>query len=159
MKNEELFDRFMDRSRHHHGVCFAQAAADQAGACMRLLDFLESREIPKVVATSTPRKTAIARLEQCGILHRFATVSCGDEVLHGKPAPDLFLQSASTIRIEPKQCVVLEDSEAGVIGAHAAGMSVCMVPDMKRPSDEVRRLARGVYESLHQVRELLQQVM
>jgi beta-phosphoglucomutase-like phosphatase (HAD superfamily) len=107
------------------------------------------------VATSTPRKHAIPRLQQCGLLHRFASVSCGDEVERGKPAPDLFLKAAATIPAPPEKCVVLEDSEAGIRGAHAAGMTAIMVPDLKQPADDVRQLARGVYESLVHVREVL----
>jgi beta-phosphoglucomutase-like phosphatase (HAD superfamily) len=44
------------------------------------------------------------------------------EVVHGKPAPDLFLLAAQTMRVEPARCVVVEDSRYGVAAAHAAGM-------------------------------------
>jgi HAD superfamily hydrolase (TIGR01509 family) len=126
---------------------------------LELLDFIESRDVPKVVATSTPRKAAIPRLEKCGLLHRFKSVSCGDDVAKGKPAPDLFLMAAATIPMPPEKCIVLEDSEAGVTGAHAAGMTVCMVPDLKQPADDVRKLAQGVYESLIHVRQFLEGVI
>jgi HAD superfamily hydrolase (TIGR01509 family) len=153
IKDQELFDRFMDRNRHHHETCFIDAPPIKHGL-LELLDFLE--KIPKVVATSSPRKAALARLEQCDLLHRFASISCGDEVERGKPFPDLFLLAASIIPADPARCIVLEDSEAGVIGAHAAGMKVCMIPDMMQPSQNVRQLAHGVYESLIHVRDLLQ---
>jgi beta-phosphoglucomutase-like phosphatase (HAD superfamily) len=155
LKDEAMFERFMERNRHHHAICFSDAPPVKRGL-MELLDLIEARGVPKVVATSTPRKAAIPRLQQCGLLHRFASVSCGDEVDRGKPAPDLFLKAAGTIPAQPKDCVVLEDSEAGVTGAHAAGMTVCMVPDLKQPADDVRRLAHGVYESLVHVGEFLE---
>lgn len=154
LPDDATFERFLDRNRHHHAICFAEAPPLKKGL-VELLSLIEARGVPKVVATSTPRKAAIPRLEQCGLLHRFASVSCGDDVEHGKPAPDLFLKAAASIAIEARQCVVLEDSEAGVTGAHAAGMTVCMVPDLKQPSDDVRKLAHDVYESLVHVREFL----
>jgi beta-phosphoglucomutase-like phosphatase (HAD superfamily) len=154
LPDETTYERFLERNRHHHAICFATAPPVKTGL-MELLALIEERGVPKVVATSTPRKAAIPRLEQCGLLHRFATVSCGDDVEHGKPAPDLFLKAAASIPMEPGKCVVLEDSEAGVIGAHAAGMTVCMVPDLKQPGEDVRKLAQGVYESLVHVRQFL----
>jgi beta-phosphoglucomutase-like phosphatase (HAD superfamily) len=111
--------------------------------------------VPKVVATSTRHSRAIPKLERAGLLKRFASVSTGDQVERGKPAPDLFLLAASMINVAPERCVVLEDSEAGVVGAHAAGMHVLMVPDMKQPGEATRAKARGVYESLVEARHYL----
>src|SRR5438874_101654 len=154
-KNDELFTRFQERTRHHHALCFEAAPPIKRGL-HELLDLIESKGVPKVVATSTRRVFAVPRLEKCGLLHRFASVSTGDQVERGKPAPDLFLLAASTIPMEPRRCIVLEDSEAGVAGAHAAGMTVCMVPDLKQPGDDVRALAHDVYESLVEVRHFLE---
>lgn len=147
---------FFDRARHHHEICFEATPPAIKRGLYELLDFLESRNIPKVVATSTKREHAIPRLECAGLLHRFQTISTGDQVKHGKPAPDIFLLAASTIHADPKRCVVLEDSEAGITGAHAAGMTTLMVPDMKQPCDAVRDLAHGVYESLVEARFFLE---
>lgn len=156
--DEALFDRFQERNRHHHAICFQDAPELKRGL-MELLDFLEARKIPKAVATSTPRKYALLRLEQCKILHRFCSVNAGDEVERGKPAPDLFLRAAASIPADPGECIVLEDSEAGITGAHAAGMHACMVPDMKQPTDDIRKIAHGVYESLVHIREYLETLL
>src|SRR6185437_1638564 len=115
-----------------------------------------SCKIPKAVATSTRRAHAIPRLTQCGLAHRFATISTGDQVKQGKPAPDIYLLAASTIGMRPQHCIALEDSEAGVTAAHAAGMAVCMVPDLKEPSQDVRQRAHGVFQSLVEVRHYLE---
>ena len=154
-KDDTLLARFLDAMHHHHHICFSEPSPIKTGL-HEVLDFLESRRIPKVVATSTPRASAIPRLKQHDLLHRFATVSAGDDVTRGKPAPDIYLLAASTIKAEPSRCIVLEDSEAGVTGAHAAGMTVCMVPDLKQPCDDVRARAHGVYESLAEVRHFLE---
>lgn len=153
-----MLDRFMDCCRAHHEVCFARPLAVKQGL-LELLDFLEHRAVPKVVATSTRRSHAIPRLQGANLLHRFLSVTTGDQVQRGKPAPDIFLLAASTINVPPTQCVVLEDSEAGVTGAHAAGMAAIMVPDMKQPSDDVRARAHAVHESLVQVKAFLAQML
>jgi HAD superfamily hydrolase (TIGR01509 family) len=156
--NPALLEKFRDRTRHHHHICFEEPPPIKKGL-LELLDTIEAKKVPKVVATSTRRAYALPRLEKCGLLHRFASVSTGDQVERGKPAPDLFLLAAKTIGAQPNKCVVLEDSEAGVTGAHAAGMTVCMVPDMKQPTDDVRKLAQGVYESLVDVRKFLESTL
>jgi HAD superfamily hydrolase (TIGR01509 family) len=155
-KNEALLERFLDRCHYHHEVCFDATPLELKGGLLELLDFLEARNVPKLVATSTRRSNAIPRLQKANLLHRFASVTTGDQVQRGKPAPDLFLLAASTISVAPEKCIVLEDSEAGVTGAHAAGMTAIMVPDLKQPSDDVRQRAHAVHESLIHVRELFE---
>jgi HAD superfamily hydrolase (TIGR01509 family) len=151
----ELCARFLDRCRHHHVQCFDSQPLVMKPGLLELLDFLEQRNIPKVIATSTRRSNAIPRLQKANLLHRFVSVTTGDQVQQGKPAPDLFLLAASTINIPPHQCLVLEDSEAGVTGAHAAGMIVFMIPDMKQPCDATRGRAKAICTSLLEVRQLL----
>ncbi len=62
-----------------------------------LLDWLDAEGIPKGVATSTRRDRAQAKLELTGLMPRFATLVGGDEVTHGKPAPDIFLAAAERL--------------------------------------------------------------
>lgn len=129
-----------------HGIPHKPGLAD-------LLETLEARRLPKAVATSTRREWA---LESLGPLAgRFEVLTTGDEVSRGKPAPDIFLLCAERLRTAPHECLVLEDSEAGVRAAHAAGMPVIMVPDLVEPSDEIRALASRVCRSLEEVGPLI----
>ncbi len=116
-----------------------------------LLTFLEARNIPKAVATSTERHRALPTLNSAGLLHRFETVVTGDEVARGKPFPDIFLLTAERLGVEPAACLVLEDAESGVVAASNAGMQVYMVPDLVPPSNATRQLAQGVFTSLADV--------
>lgn len=122
---------------------------------LNLLDYLETKQIIRAVATSTPCWFAARKLEHAGIANRFATVVCGDMVERGKPAPDLFLEAARRIDSLPAQCIVLEDSEAGVLATRAAGMLSIMVPDLKLPDPEIRKLAFRVLPSLNEVIPLI----
>jgi HAD superfamily hydrolase (TIGR01509 family) len=157
--DEALCERFLERCRHHHTACFDAQPLVMKPGLLELLDFLEERNVPKIVATSTRRSNAIPRLTKASLLHRFLTVTTGDQVEHGKPAPDLFLLAAKTINISPAECLVLEDSEAGVDGAHAAGMTVFMIPDMKQPCDATRGRARAVCTSLVEVKQRLSEIV
>lgn len=119
---------------------------------LELLEWLESRDIRKAVATSTRRSRAIAKLLHTSLLERFATLVGGDEVQRGKPEPDIFLEAAARIHAAPDECVVLEDSLPGVRAALAGGMHTIMVPDLPAPSDEALPDDVIVMPSLHDVR-------
>jgi HAD superfamily hydrolase (TIGR01509 family) len=121
-----------------------------------LLDLLEARGIPKAVATSTERAIAKKQLGGLGLLPRFTVIATGDEVITGKPAPDLFLLAARRLGVEASRCLVLEDSEAGVMAAHRAGMRVYCVPDINEPSAEIAALTDGRFGSLVEVAQRLQ---
>lgn len=102
-----------------------------------ILDLLDERGIARAVATSTRRERARAKLDQVGLLHRFAALVGGDEVARGKPAPDIFIAAAARLDVPARDCIVLEDSEPGIIAAAAAGMTPVMVPDLHPPSAEL----------------------
>jgi HAD superfamily hydrolase (TIGR01509 family) len=92
---------------------------------------LRTRGVPLAVASSSPRERLQRTLGRAGLLDAFDAVVSGDEVEHGKPAPDMFLLAASRLGVPPHTCVVVEDSPPGVQAGIAAGMftlAVCRVP-------------------------------
>lgn len=122
---------------------------------LELLDCLDGQRLPRAVASSTARLMLDRKLAMTGLAQRFAITVAGDEVKHGKPAPDIFLAAAERLGVSPAQCVVLEDSDSGIKAAHAAGMLAVMVPDLKPPSEESRQLAYRVFGSLHEAKGFL----
>jgi len=126
----------------------------KAGA-RNLLDHLAARKIPVAVATSSRTDRAVEKLENCGILHLFTVVVGGDRVEHSKPHPDIFLKAAGLMRVDPKNCLALEDSENGVRSAVAAGMTVIQVPDLAPPTPALIDLGHTIMESLDDVAEYL----
>ncbi len=127
----------------------------KAGAA-ETLDWLKNRGIPRGLASSTLRERILGRLELVGLLPYFDAIVSGHEVPQGKPAPDVYLETARRLQVEPAHCIAIEDSHAGVRSAHAAGMQVIMVPDLLPATDEMRSLAKEVLPSLDQVREFLE---
>ncbi len=122
---------------------------------LELLDYLEANQVVKAVASSTPCWFAPRKLAHAGLDQRFNVVICGDMVQRGKPAPDLFLEAARQLNVPPESCIVLEDSEVGILAARAAGMLPVMIPDLKPPAPEVGKLAFRVLHSLKEVIPLM----
>jgi HAD superfamily hydrolase (TIGR01509 family) len=92
---------------------------------------LRERGVPVAVASSSPRERLERTLGRAGLLEAFDVTVSGDEVVHGKPAPDMFLLAAERLGVDPGTCVVIEDSPPGVQAGLAAGMvtlAVCRVP-------------------------------
>lgn len=121
-----------------------------------LLQELEWRGIPAVLATSTSRDSAWSHLQRAGVDKYFVGAVCGDEVTHSKPDPEVFLKAAALAGRELRNCMVLEDSPAGVRAGVAAGCFTVMVPDLTQPDAELRRLASAIVPDLTQVITLLE---
>lgn len=91
---------------------------------VELLDELHSRAIALV--TSADRRLAEARMAAAGIAMPLVVVTASD-VQHGKPHPEAYLRGAALLGCAPKDCVVFEDAEAGILAGLAAGMEVVVV--------------------------------
>ena len=146
-------DEFRAHWRRDFDERLARAPLARKPGAIELLDRLDGQGIPKALATSSPRMIALRCLGE--LASRFAALAFGDDVEHSKPAPDLFLLAAKRLGIEPGHCLVLEDSEAGVRAARAAGMDVIIVPDLVEPSPEIAAMATRVCRSLNDVRTIL----
>jgi HAD superfamily hydrolase (TIGR01509 family) len=91
------------------------------------LELIAGLAIPMVVVTNTDRVLTEKALPTIGP-ERFVATFCGDEVPHGKPAPDLYLAAAAHLGLAPSQCLVIEDSPTGSAAAAAAGCPTLVVP-------------------------------
>jgi len=90
-----------------------------------VLDRLAAAGLPYCIASSGRRERVLFALQTAGLAGRFDARYWGaEDVVNGKPAPDLFLVAAQSMGVPPSRCIVVEDSELGVQAAHAAGMAV-----------------------------------
>jgi len=119
---------------------------------IELLDFLDERGLKRAVATSSERDYTDFSLGHAGLGERFAVFVTGEEVKHGKPAPDIYAEAARRLGLHPAECVALEDSDAGILAASRAGMTALLIPDLKSPSEEAKKAAAGVFPTLHEAR-------
>ena len=130
------YERIRDEFRQLYYKEFEKGVVHKSGLFF-LLDHLSSLGIPLAVATSARREAAVWKLQKAGILDRFAALVCGDEISNGKPAPDIFLLAAQRLGQKPFDCVGFEDSPAGLLGLHAAGIRSVFVKDLVDPPPEI----------------------
>ena len=93
-----------------------------------LLDHIETCGLPKGVATSSSRGYVQRIVEPFGLLPRFSIILAAEDVTHGKPHPEIYLQAAERLGVAPREMMVLEDSQNGVNAAAAAGAVAIAVP-------------------------------
>ena len=122
----------------------------------RILDTLEKLGIPKAVASSNGPGAIRAYLTGAGIAGRFDQVISGNDCAKSKPAPDIFLLAAERLGVPPEACLVVEDSPSGVRAGRAAGMTVCMIPDLAPFTEELRPCCDWVLPSLKELADALE---
>ena len=139
----------------HFKLLAATDLALKPGA-LELLDLLDELGVPRAIATSSSRETVRHHLLSHDIVGRFHEIVALGDYASSKPAPDPFLRAAERMKVDPRDCLALEDSPNGVRAAHAAGMMTVMVPDLIQPTVEIRALCT-VVQSLLDVPALLRE--
>ena len=104
-----------------------------------------ARNHPVAIASSAHRAVIDAALRATGLAADLPIAVSSDEVEHGKPAPDVYLEAARRLGVSPDSCLVVEDSINGVRAGLAAGMTVVLVPNASVPPDP------GAYALAHVV--------
>ena len=126
---------------------FAKGVPLKPGA-RELLRFLKHSKVKILLASSSTRERALFVLAQNGIESYFDAMVFGPEIEHGKPAPDIFIKAREKSGEASGDYLILEDSEAGIRAAYAAGIDVICIPDMKRPDGAFLSVAAAVLPSL-----------
>jgi HAD superfamily hydrolase (TIGR01509 family) len=108
---------------------------------------------PIGLASSSNREVIDLVLERMGVGGRFAATVSSEEVARGKPAPDVYLEAARRMGVDPASAVAVEDSENGIRSAHAAGLRVLAIPNEHfPPGAEALALADEVLPDLDALR-------
>jgi HAD superfamily hydrolase (TIGR01509 family) len=84
--------------------------------------------IPFAVVSGSSRESIMKSLTAVHLLDRFPVLVGSEDYTRSKPAPDAFLVAATRLGVDPKDCLVFEDTEIGIAGATAAGMACVQVP-------------------------------
>lgn len=104
------------------------------------------------VASSSNRPLIETVLEAAGVARLFEVTVSSEEVARGKPAPDVYLETARRLGLEPERCAAVEDSANGIRAAHAAGMRVLAIPNVRYPpAADALAMADVILESLSQL--------
>ncbi len=91
------------------------------------------------LATSSSRREVEIITQGLNIEKFFATFTCGEDVVEGKPAPEIFLKTAKALGVDPGQCVVIEDSPIGLRAALQAGMRCIAIPTLSTHDGDFSR--------------------
>jgi len=113
---------------------------DPRPGAVDLIAALKAAGMPIALATNSPRAFCERALHTAGMDGQFEIVVAGDEVEHGKPEPDIYLEACRQLGVDPTKSVALEDSPTGTQAANAAGMTVVGVPyisDIKLPKAHI----------------------
>jgi HAD superfamily hydrolase (TIGR01509 family) len=129
----------------------AQEGLPIKSGVLKLLAYLHRRGTTMAVATSTRTATAMDNLRRAGIAHYFGAVTGGDAVQNAKPAPDVYLRALSELGAAPDDAIAIEDSDHGIKSAHAAGLRVIFVPDIKPIAPAIEGLAYRRYATLDEL--------
>jgi len=111
---------------------------DGAAAAVRGL----AARYPLGLASSSNRPLIDAVLEATDLTGCFKATVSSEEVARGKPAPDVYLEAARRLEVDPERCAAIEDSHGGIQSAKAAGMRVIAIPNPSYPPDD-ESLARA----------------
>jgi HAD superfamily hydrolase (TIGR01509 family) len=123
--NRAVVQRMLDRYRERLPLIDGAA-----GAVERI-----AARYPLGLASSSNRELIDTVLEVSGLARYFRATVSSEEVAHGKPAPDVYLEAARRLDVAPERCAAVEDSHGGIRSAKAAGMRVIAIPNPTYPPD------------------------
>ncbi|TQD83191.1 hypothetical protein C1H46_031246 [Malus baccata] len=99
----------------------------------RLIKHLSGHKVPMALTSNSPKENIETKLSfHQGWKESFSVIIGGDEVSSGKPSPEIFLEAAKRLNVEPSSCLVIEESLPGVTAGKAAGMEVVAVPSIPK---------------------------
>lgn len=142
---QELSERFLNHI-NEEGMPMKPGIYD-------LLAYLEEHGVKIGLASSTQKERVEAELDMAGILKYFDVVVGGDMVKKSKPEPDIFLECAKQLGVNPEDTYVIEDSYNGIRSASRATMHPIMVPDLLEPTEEMQQLATEILHDLQEVKQ------
>jgi HAD superfamily hydrolase (TIGR01509 family) len=148
-------DRFRARWRELWDADATANGIRTKAGLLELLAWLGALKIPFAIATSSEATETEFCLRAAGLDGRFPVRVTRDQIAHGKPAPDIYLEAARRLQTAPALCVALEDSEAGILSASRAGMVPLLIPDGAAPSATASSTAFRVLPSLADVPAVL----
>jgi HAD superfamily hydrolase (TIGR01509 family) len=123
--NDEVVRLMLDRYREH--LPLIPGARE---AALRL-----AQDFTLGLASSSNRSIIDGVLEAAGLSDAFAATVSSEEVAHGKPAPDVYLEAVRRLGVPPDRSAAIEDSHGGIRSANAAGLRVLAIPNPTYPPD------------------------
>ena len=118
-----------------------------------ILSYLKNNNYKIALATSASKERALKQIRYADIEKFFDVIVSRDDVKETKPNPDIFLKAAKKLNVNPNECIVIEDSSAGIKAAFNAGMAGIHVVDLKEPDNEIIRNCYKSFNNLNDIRK------
>ena len=107
------------------------------------------------LASSTKEPVVRSELAAVNVLHYFESITTGEQVIHSKPNPEIYLMACESIGLKPEECIAVEDSFNGIRSAKAAGLFTVMIPDKVQPTAEIKALCDKIFTNLQDFADFL----
>lgn len=143
-------ERISDRKEEIYREVIREEGIKVFPGFMELLEELDEKKIPYVIASSTARVNIEFVLSFLGIGKYFSSIVSAEDVVNGKPAPDVFLKALERLGCPREECVILEDAPAGIKAGLTAGIKVVGIGTSHAIYELVG--AQHIVESLDQLR-------
>lgn len=161
MRSIPGFDKILDRLKKERfdlsfWRSFPTDSLNKKGL-KELITWMDDHHMPRAVCSSSPLAYVQNLIATASFDMHIDVFVTGDMVAHAKPDPEIFLIAADKLGIAPSDCLVLEDSKAGIIAAKRAGMHSCWIKDMIEADDEMKEALDDTGTSLKDVITLLEQ--
>ena len=148
-------DRFRKDSKDYSQK---YGSKDYKKGALELLEYLRNRRIRMAIASGSTTEVVKELMINVGGLDYFETLVGGEETVNCKPHPEVFLKAAERLGVNPKDCIVFEDSPYGIEAAKRAGMRVIGIPDIVKFDDKTKAKCFKVLNSLDEAIKIFEEL-
>lgn len=122
---------------------------------LELLEFLKENGYKIALATSAKRERVKIQVRHAKIENIFDAIVCSEDITNSKPDPEIFLKAAEKVCVNPENCIVIEDSEAGIKAAFNAKMIGFHVEDLKKADEIILKYSYKNFKNLIEIKEYI----
>ena len=122
---------------------------------LELLEFLKENGYKIALATSAKRERVSIQVSHAKIENIFDAIVCSEDITNSKPDPEIFLKAAEKVCTNPENCIVIEDSEAGIKAAFNAKMMGFHVEDLKKADESILKYSYKNFKNLIEIKEYI----
>ena len=122
---------------------------------LELLEFLKENGYKIALATSAKRERVKIQVRHAKIENIFDAIVCSEDITNPKPDPEIFLKAAEKVCVNPENCIVIEDSEAGIKAAFNAKMMGFHVEDLKKADESILKYSYKNFKNLIEIKEYI----
>ncbi len=151
------FKEFSTKYVENMKLIIEEYGISQKPGLKELLDYLINNNYQIAIASSSSLMMIKNNLKKASIDENiFKTIVSGENFINGKPNPEIFLKTCELLNVEPKDTIVIEDSNNGIKAAFSAGCIPILIPDVDKIKEEVKSMAKYQLNSLLEVIDLLE---